>query len=135
MYGQNSESKGLSIDECVRRAEKLIAQQGICVLAMDVKGSYEHLQSNAELFSERLYHLVSDLNSRFREYLPENKIITCDEEQGFKRIRGDQIIGGVNSAKAVKLIYDYLTENYADLPMYWSIAKDGWDDEGFSHVD
>jgi hypothetical protein len=127
--------KGLSLDACIRRAEKYIAEQGLCVLAMDVKNSGEYLKKEGYVYTDKLRNMVRDLNHAFVGYLPVNSIITGAEEKGFKIVRGDQIIGAINSAEAVKKIHDYQIEHYPKMPLYWTVAKDGWDEKGFRSVD
>ncbi|MBN2459386.1 hypothetical protein JXB28_03820 [Candidatus Woesearchaeota archaeon] len=127
--------KGLSLEQCIRRAEEYVADLGVCVLAMDVKGSATHLEEEGNRYTKRLARMVSDLNHVFEKYLPFSKIIAGNEERGFKIIRGDQVIGAINYAGAIKKIYDYQKEHYPDIDLYWTVAKDGWDEKAFREVD
>jgi hypothetical protein len=127
--------KGLSLEECIKRADKYIAEQGLCVLAMDVKNSGKYLREDANAYTDKLRGMVRDLNHAFALYLPTNKIVNGAEEKGFKIVRGDQVIGAIDSVEAIRKIHDYQVEHYPELPLYWGVAKDGWDEKGFRSVD
>jgi hypothetical protein len=127
--------KGLSLEECARRAEKYIAERGLCLIIMDVKNSGAYSSEEWPGFSDRLNAMMQDINHKFAEYLPRHdKYNSVKRIKGFVREFGDRFVGGINASEAVNLIYNYQTTKYPDVPMHWSVARDGWDDEGFSHV-
>ena len=125
--------KGLSIENCVNKAEKLISEYGICLLLFDVKGSSNFKDSNRLI--KQLFEMMKDLNTKFSDYLPKNKLATLTrEERGFECLLGDGSWAGINSSEAVKKIAKYQEENYPHIPLYWGIAKDGFDDKNLRVV-
>jgi hypothetical protein len=125
--------KGMPIEECVNRAEKFISKNKICLLLFDVKNS-GGFADKQKLFYD-LFEMEKDFNKRFDKYLPENKLANPSrKEKGFSFALGDGSWAGINSKEAVKEIIDYQRENYPDIPLYWSIAKDRFDEEGIEIV-
>jgi len=127
------ESKGLSIDECVKRADELISKNGVCLLLWDVKGSSKFEDRNKLQID--LFAMMKDLNKKFSEYFPKNTLATMiREEIGFWGPLGDGSWAGINSARIIPEIINYQKENYPNIPLYWGIAEDGWDKEGLKVV-
>ena len=82
------ESKGLSIEECIKRADELISKNGVCLLLWDVKGSRNFEDVNG--LSIQLFKMMEDLNKKFSEYFPKNTLATMTrEEVGFWGPLGD----------------------------------------------
>ncbi len=123
--------KGLSIEECVRRAQKYITKQGACLLLFDVKGFSD---MSIYLRTKRFNKMVRDLNKTFSDYLPINSLAILTPEKGFRVGRGDSGLAGICSAEIIPKIVEYQKAKYPELPLYWSVAKDGWDDEGFKKI-
>ena len=54
--------KGLTIEECVRRAKKFIDSQGVCLLLYDIKGS-RNFEVNK--FIQKRREMQESLNNKF----------------------------------------------------------------------
>jgi len=127
------ESKGLSIEECIKRADELISKNGVCLLLWDVKGSRNFEDVNG--LSIQLFKMMEDLNKKFSEYFPKNTLATrVREEKGFWGPLGDGAWAGINSSKIIPEIIEYQKQKYPLIPLYWGIAEDGWDEEGLKVV-
>lgn len=127
--------KGLSVEECVRRAEGLIEQNGMCLLLLDMKDSRTRFPDTI-VCREKLTEIVTDLNHYFAEYLPPNSLASLSyrDENGFRIFSGDSAMAGINSSEVIPRIILYQETNYPEAPFYWSVAEDGYDNEGFSHI-
>ena len=127
MKGKTSPGKGMSAEECVKRAEKIISEKGICLLLFDAVNSTG--SKNRKALNLRLSEFMEDANSKFREYFPEHNLAAAARtERGFRYLLGDSSWTGINSARAIHEIIDYQIRNYPDLPLYWGVAEDGYDD-------
>ncbi len=109
--------KGLTIEECVRRAEKFIGSQSVCLLLYDIKGS-RNFEVN-EFIQKSKYMPKNDLD--FRGIF----------KKGFQIYRGDGAVAGINSAEIIPEIVNYQKKMFPDVQLYWSVAKDGFDKEGY----
>lgn len=136
-YHSSKLNKGLSIEECVDKAREYITDQGICLLLFDVKGSRKVKDRNN--LQNRLKIMIQDLNFRFSDYFPENSLASpilgaSTNEKGFQVLLGDGSWAGINHADIIPEICDYQKTNYPDIPVYWGVAKDGFDDENMGLV-
>jgi hypothetical protein len=121
--------KGLTIEQCVDKAEGYISKQGICLLLFDVKGSTNF--SDKTYLINCLQAMMQDLNSQFGDYFPENTLAnSITSEKGFNFLLGDASWTGINSSKAIPEIVTYQKQNYPNIPLYWGVAEDGFDKEG-----
>ncbi len=119
--------KGSSIEDCVKEAEKIISKYGICLLLFDVKNSKGF--DNGQRLQKQLESMIKDLNEKFSKYFPETDIATyVRKERGFMVLLGDGSWAGIDSSEAIKKIVEYQKENYPDIPLYWDVAKDGFDE-------
>lgn len=126
--------QGLSIEECVRRAEKFIELRGMCLLLLDMKES-RTIVPEYKGRRDKLTEIVTDLNQSFADYFPQNDLAVLSRiESGFRIFRGDSAMAGINSSDIIPEIIQYQEKNYPEAPLYWSVAEDGYDDEGFSHI-
>jgi len=134
--------KGLTIDECVKRAEKFIDSQGVCLLFYDIKGSGKmcdrenikgSLNLTAEEFVQKIEDMKESLNTKFSKYMPKNNLRYKGKkfEKGFQIYRCDSASAGINSAEIIPGIVNYQKEMFPDLPLYWSVAKDLFDRDGW----
>lgn len=121
--------KGKSIEECVKKAKKYIQKKGICLFLFDVKDSRKACNRNE--LNNLLIKMMEDLNFKFEEYFPENYLATYTrKEKGFEILLGDGSWAGINNAEIIPKIIDYQKIEYPDIPLYWGVAKNGWDTEG-----
>ena len=121
--------KGLTIDECVRRAKEFIDDQGVCLLIYDIKGS-RNFEIN-EFVKKRL-EMKERLNNKFSKNMPENDLdFRTIFKKGFQIQRGDAAVAGINSAEIIPEIVNYQKEMFPDVPLYWSVAKNGFDKKGY----
>lgn len=126
-------SKGLSVEDCVSKAEKLISEQGACLLLWDVIGSSNYEDRNK--LSKDLFVMMKDFNKKFSKYFPKNSLATLTREEiGFECLLGDGAWAGINSSKVIPEIIEYQKQKYPSIHLYWGIAKDGWDEEGLKVV-
>jgi len=125
--------KGLTIDECVEKAEEIISQQGQCLLLFDVKGSRKVPDRNKLTLD--LIEMIKDISTQFDEYFPENTLAVYGrQEKGFMHLLGDASWTGINSSEAIPKIVQYQRENYPEIPLAWGVAIDGYDQEGMKLV-
>jgi|SaaInlStandDraft_4_1057021.scaffolds.fasta_scaffold38759_3 hypothetical protein len=119
-------NKGMSLDECIENATKLISKNDICLLLFDVIDS-RNFDDRAKLQLD-LFDMLNDLNGKFGEYFPEHNIVVYTRvERGFECLLGDSSWAGINSAEVIPKIIEYQKEEYPNIPLYWSIAKDSYD--------
>jgi len=120
--------KGLSIDDCIEKAKEYIDTNGTCLFLFDVKGS-KKLDPHEMFYTLRT--MMADLNDKFAPYLPENDLAVYDrKETGFVFLLGDASWAGINSADVIRPIVEYQQKHYPGLPLYWGVARDGYDREG-----
>ena len=132
----NRHPKGFSIDECVEKAARYISENGSCLLLFDVIGSrkYDTYETRNTL-QQRIFAMAKDINSRFDRYFPLSNInCICDYEKGFEKILGDGSWAAINDASVIPEIIQYQKTHYPDVPLYWGVAIDGFDDEGMKLV-
>ncbi len=121
--------KGLTIDECVKKAGMYISKYGMCLLLFDVKGSKDFPDKRQLI--EKLLVMMKDLNAEFGDYFPENDLaVESRKEKGFCCLLGDASWAGINNAEIIPKIIEYQENKYSDIPVYWGVAKDGYDKEG-----
>jgi hypothetical protein len=124
--------KGMSVEECVEKAEKLISKHGICLLLFDVKNSRGF--ADREKLRINLLNMMKDLNEKFRDYFPENNLTSPTKRKGFEDLLGDGSWAGIDFPYAIEEIINYQKEAYPKIELYWGIAKDGFDEEGIKIV-
>ena len=121
--------KGLTIEECVKKAEKFIESQGVCLLLYDIKGS-RNFEINE--FIQKRAEIQESLNNKFSKYMPKNDLdFRGIFKKGFQLQRGDAAVAGINSAEIIPEIVKYQKEMFPDVQLYWSVAKDGFDKKGY----
>ena len=121
--------KGLTIEECVRRAKKFIDSQGVCLLLYDIKES-RNFEVNE--FVQKRREMQESLNNKFSKYMPKNDLDFMGIfKKGFQIYRGDAAVAGINSAEIIPEIVKYQKEMFPDVQLYWSVAKDGFDKKGY----
>ena len=120
--------KGMSIDECVELADNFIRNQGMCLLCFDVKNS-RGFKDSKELV-KRLNHMMNDINQNFANYFPEQCLANYVRvEKGFQTLLGDGSWAGINSSEIIPKIIEYQKNKYSNIPLYWGVARDGFDCE------
>ena len=118
--------KGTSLKRCISRAEKFISENSICLLLFDVKNSREFKDRNK--LQKIIKKMMEDLNYQFRNYLPENNLaVFSQKEKGFQKLLGDGSWAGINSPQIILKIVQYQKKTYPQIPLYWNIAKNGYD--------
>jgi hypothetical protein len=79
--------------------------------------------------------MMKDLNLKFESYFPKNSLATPTRlEKGFEVLLGDGTWAGINSADVIPDIVKYQLQNYPHIPLYWDIARDGFDDDNLEIV-
>ena len=120
--------KGLPPKQCTARAEQILQEQDLCLLLFDVKDS-----KNIKDLNKKLHVMIEDIYLTFEEYLPRNDLgVPQDFIKGFRIFRGDSGYAAINSIDAISEIQKYQKEKYPEIELYWGIAKDGLDDNGFN---
>lgn len=123
--------KGMDIDACIAKADELIQKNGMCLFLMDIVGSSG---LNSAQLDEDFDNLLKDLDAKYASYLPENGLTNRRKEQGFHRILGDAATGAINDSAVIPLIAGHAVDNYPQLPLRYSVAKDGWDEEAIALI-
>lgn len=115
---------GLTIEECVGRAERFIEMNGRCYLAMDVIGSS---RMDTDLFYEKIAQVEKEINENFMQYFLGD--VHWGRSAGmkgyFEICRGDKLGTYVNSAEAVEELINFYEKNYSDFPARWAVGKEG----------
>lgn len=127
MKTEKRPKKGLTIDECVKKARKYIKKYGACLLWFDVVGSRRF--SDPHWLRHRLETMMKDVNSKFSDYFLETDLAIAGRvEKGFQTLRpgDDSSWAGINNAEIIPEIIEYQKEKYSDIPVYWGVAKDGY---------
>lgn len=121
--------KGIDIEACIKKANEIIEQNGLCLFLMDVKGS-KQIDNRQEL-NTNLESLIRELNTEFDRYFPENNLATSTRtEKGFPFLFGDGTWAAINSSEVVSQIIDYSAKNYPEINFYYNVAEDGYDNSG-----
>jgi hypothetical protein len=120
--------KGMSLEECLEKAEKYISEQGMCYLAFDVQ---ESSKMSRDFFYKKISSLKKDINKNFMKYFVGD--VFGENSRGIRGYleisRGDSAGTYISSPKAIKEIIDYTKKNYPDFPLKWAVAKDCRDAE------
>jgi len=119
--------KGVTVDECIKKANKFIKSSGSCLFLFDVKDSRIKYPNRQE-FLNQLVDLTTGLNSEFEQYLPENNLmVSTRREKGFNHLYGDASWAGINNSKVIIKIVDYIYQKMPLTQFYFDIARDGFD--------
>jgi hypothetical protein len=121
--------KVMEIKRYIKKADKIISEQGLCLLLFDVMESKNF--KNSYKLQEKLKYMCQDFNQKFKTYFPKNNLGALKrEERGFQSLLGDSSWAGINSSAVIPDIIKYQNEKYPNIPLYWGIAKDGYDEGG-----
>jgi len=125
--------KGMTLDECLIKAEKFISENEKCLLLFDVVNS--KTSSNRNQLNKDLQIMMSDLNQKFENYFPEHDLAVYNRtEKGFTYLLGDGSWTGINSVEIIPKIIEYQKINFPFILLYWSVAKNGYDEENLKIV-
>ena len=125
--------KGISIEQCISKAENYIKENGMCLFLFDVKNSRNY--PNRQELQEKLNKIIYNLNYEFDQYFPENNLAThIRTEKGFYSLLGDGSWVGINNAEVIPKITEYLKENCSEVSFHYNVAKDGWDDKAMKTI-
>ena len=92
----------------------------------DVKNSKKH--PNRQLLQEQLTQLITNLNSEFEQYLPENNLmVSIRSEKGFSYLFGDGSWAGINNSEAIIKIVDFVHQKMPSVEFYFDVAQHGFD--------
>ena len=120
--------KGLTTDECVKKARNYIKKYGQCLLWFDVVRSRDF--PDATRLVQRLKAMMKGLNYKFGKHFPKNHLaVIFRTEKGFQILFGDCSWAGINNAEIIPEIIKYQKEKYPDISLWWGIAKDGYKEE------
>ncbi len=122
---ENSQ-KGVSVDECIKKADKYINQNGSCLFLFDVKDS--RVNPNRQQLQEQLINLMAVLNTEFEQYLPENNLmVSVRQEKGFSSLFGDGSWAGINNSQVIEKIIDFIHQKMPSVEFYFDVAQHGYD--------
>jgi hypothetical protein len=120
--------KGLTVEECIKKARKYIKKYGVCLLWFDVVRSRDF--PDATKLVQRLKAAMKSLNYKFGKHFPKNNLaVMFRAEKGFQVLHGDCSWVGIDNAEIIPEIIRYQKEKYPDIPLWWGVAKDGYKDE------
>jgi len=118
--------KGVTIDECIKKADKYIRAKGLCLFLFDVKDSKKYL--DRQELQHQLVSLAADLNSEFNEYFPENDLMVINQkEKGFINFLGDASWAAINSSEVITKIANFMSEKMPSIKFHFDVARDGFD--------
>lgn len=124
---KNTKNEGMTVEQCMQKAEALIEQNGACLLVMDIISSREHYGDQS--FYDEFFKFINELNDMFDEYLPENNLTSISRyEKGFRAILGDGVTGAISNSGIIPNILNYAKTNYPDISLRYSVAADGYDE-------
>lgn len=128
---KEKKKKGLTVDECVKKAREYISKNRMCLLVFDVRGSRKFLDQRR--LNKVLLPMIEDINDKFSRYLP--RVGPFGNKTGFSDLFfGDSSWAIINDAEIIPKIIEYQKEQYPDIPLHWGIAKDLLDQEGTALV-
>ncbi|MDD2482823.1 MAG: hypothetical protein PHE32_03645 [Candidatus Shapirobacteria bacterium] len=132
---ENKPTKGISIEECVKKADSFIKKNGACLFLFDIKGSKKYSAENRQKLQHQLIDMIASINTEFDQYFPKNNLATfVEEEKGFHSLLGDGSWVGINNSAVIPQIVDYIKENYSNIEFHFNVAKDGFDEEALKTV-
>jgi len=124
--------KGMSLEDCVKTADRFISQEGLCLLLFDVVNSRKH--SDRRYLNDRLKEMMADFNDTFADYFPLHDIAVRGRyEKGFQHLLGDGSWAGINSLEVIPKIMDYHSKNY-EFALWWNVARNGYDEKNIKIV-
>lgn len=129
-------NKGMSIDECVSKAQEYISINGQCLLLFDMIGSkkYDSYETRNPL-QKRLIAMTKDITEKFSDNFPLSNInCLVRYEKGFEFLLGDGSWAAIDDASVIPKIAEYQKEKYPDIPLRWGVAIDGFHEEGIKIV-
>lgn len=120
----------LTPERAVSEAERIIAENGVCLFIVDLVGSSKHWNDASYKGFELLETFLKEISKEFAEYLPENTLANGSRktEIGFEGRLGDAGWGGINDAKVIPLIIKFKEEKYPELELHYGVSEDGWGD-------
>lgn len=132
---ENKPAKGISVEECVKKAESLIKKNGTCLFLFDVKGSKKYSIEGRQKLQYQLIDMITGINTEFDEYFPQNNLaLLVEEEKGFNSLLGDGSWVGINNSAVIPKITDYIKKNYSNIEFHFNVAKDGFDEKALKTV-
>ncbi|MFA5749956.1 MAG: hypothetical protein WC895_01900 [Candidatus Shapirobacteria bacterium] len=130
---ENKFEKGISIFECVNKAQEYIKDNDACLFLFDIKGSKKY--KNRQQLQIKLKDLISDMNIEFDQYFPKNNLATgTREEKGFYGLFGDGSWVGINNSEVIPKIVEFMNEKLPNVSFHFNVAKDGYDKEALKTV-
>ena len=125
--------KGMSLEECIEFANEFIAEQGKCLLLFDVVNSRN--LKDRKLLNRKLKMMMGNLNQKFNNYFPEHDLAVYGRlEKGFQFLLGDGSWTAINSTRIISEIIEYQKNTYPNIPLYWGVSKNGYDEENIKIV-
>jgi hypothetical protein len=125
--------KGVSVDECIKKADKYISTNGSCLFLFDIKDSKKH--PNRQQLQEDLLNLMTSLNSEFEQFLPENNLmVSVRTEKGFSNLLGDASWACINNSGVILKIVDFIHQKMPSVQFYFDIAQHGLDSQNLKII-
>jgi len=119
----------LSVEEATNHAREIIAESGVCLFLVDgVNFSKRPSEERARLY-DQLFKFCQRANELFADVMPVNDLALSGRfERGFQSGLGDARWAGIDDAAVVKKLVTLKEDEFPGLPLYYGVAKDGWDD-------
>ena len=131
IYNKNLE-KGVTLEKCIKKADKYIKSKGFCLFIFDIKDSKKYL--NRQELQNQIFNLTAELNTEFDEYFQKNKYVNGKEEKGFVTIIGDSSLACINNSEAITKISDYISQKMPSIQFYFDVARDAFDREALKLI-
>ena len=132
---ENTTEKGITIDECVKKAQDLIDKNGICLFLFDVKGSKKYSTEDRQKLQIELINLIKDMNIEFDDYFPKNNLATVTrEEKGFYLLLGDGSLVAINNSEVIPKITDFINQKLPNVSFHYNVACDGYDQKAMTTI-
>lgn len=130
---QNQE-KGISIGDCIEKAQVLIDRNGLCLFLVDIKESKNlSVQSRQDVY-KAFSTVLQEIETQDAAYLPAHQAIAgIRTDQGFYRI-GDAAIAGINHTQVITDTAESLRLGLPDVAFHYNVAIDGFDDEAIRTI-
>jgi len=129
----NKNEKGVSVEECVRKADKFIKTNGSCLFLFDIKDSKKH--PNRQQLQDDLIGLMTSLNSEFEQFLPENNLmVSVRTEKGFSNLLGDASWACINNSGVILKIVDFIHQKMPSVQFYFDVAQHGFDSQNLKII-
>lgn len=132
---ENKTKKGISVEECIKKADSLIKKNGACLFLFDVKGSKKYSNEDRQKLQYLLKDIFTEMNIEFDKYFPQNNLaVETRKEKGFYGLLGDGSWVGINNSEVIPKMVDFIHQKCPNISFHFNVARDGYDQESMKTI-